>query len=518
MSSRTIARARTLSSINWLVDNRFKLGRRLGAGTCASVFKADDLVTGNRVAVKVQERNTLESHSNLEQEGFVMVLLAHKHIPAVYDIVKDDRYCYLVEEYCAGGDLLQLVQEFKRLSEKLSRKYFRQVCETVRFTHRAGYVHRDLKLENIMLDRRGDNILLGDWGFATQWQSDKKLQRSTGSFHYAPPEIWRGLPYTGPEVDVWALGVCLYVLATGKFPFFGRTHQIIAQRVLTPRSYARPSFLSSSFLDLMDRMLDMDPLTRITLDEVFKHPWMCADPSEDVTELDATASMEGITTDSQRDTTTTTTTTTTDSQRVTTRQRMQSMPTLGSALPALHPANTTSTLSTTTTTPSISSPPHTPPAADLGADHLSLNNETVPKPLPVSALVGGRERRERADSRTLCMEQLRKPTTQTNAAASTSDAGHTAPMEEAAGADSKEASSRSRPRSGIWKSVLKDFPRFRRHKGRNKKQSPLSRQAIDNSKKVKLAGEGSPADAGQEPALCPLGMLSATDHDRSVSI
>jgi serine/threonine protein kinase len=502
MSQRTIARARTLSSINWLVDNRFKLGRRLGAGTCASVFKAEDLMTGNIVAVKVQERESLESHSSLEQEGFVMVLLANKHVPTVYDIVKDDKYCYLVEEYCAGGDLLQLVQEFKRLSEPLSCKYFRQVCETVRFTHQGGYVHRDLKLENIMLDRSGENVLLGDWGFATQWKRDSKLQRSTGSFHYAPPEIWRGLAYTGPEVDVWALGVCLYVLATGKFPFFGRTHQIIARRVLTPRSYARPAHLSTSFMDLMDRMLDMDPLVRITLDEVLEHPWMCQQELSVATT--SSSPMEGITTDSAVGTGVDV------GVGPTRQQRMQSLPTLG-ALPTVRTAAPPSPLRTATSSAASAAPP-SHASSGSAATRAAASTEAAAAaktPLPASSL-GGRQRRERADSRTLCIEQLRRPAVSQPAAASTSDAGHTAPMEET-GVEVDEHSSDGR-RSGIWKSVLKDFPRFRRNKHRHKKQSPLSREQSHNHKKAKLPGDGTPL---QQPTLS---MLSATDTDRSVSI
>lgn len=180
------------------------------------------------------------------------------------------------------GTLLSLVtsrRESGGLTTHSIRRIFRQVVAGVHTMHSLGYVHKDLKLENMLVNDEG-SVMLCDFGFSTKYQRGKAtLCDNLGSLHYAAPELWLRQAYEGPEVDVWALGVCLFILATGCFPFGGKTAAEIYHNIETLTAlelpFPRRGLESPALKDLIRKMLTFDRTKRITLMEVSTHPFLC---------------------------------------------------------------------------------------------------------------------------------------------------------------------------------------------------------------------------------------------------
>jgi serine/threonine protein kinase len=155
-----------------------------------------------------------------------------------------------------------------RFNESEASTLFLQLVDAIEHTHNAGFVNRDIKLDNILI--KDGRLVVGDWGFASTWSKDKKHVSSVGSLKYCSPEIVNGRPYVGPEVDVWSLGVVLYSLITGRLPFNGAT-------VRTDISAARfnmPSDASEELRLLLSSMLCSDPSKRATISDVKTSAWM----------------------------------------------------------------------------------------------------------------------------------------------------------------------------------------------------------------------------------------------------
>lgn len=157
------------------------------------------------------------------------------------------------------------------ISMGLLHSIFEQLVEAVAAMHRQHYVHKDIKLENILYENR--TVYLCDFGFAQQFVPGKKtLCDSLGSLHYAAPELWNKFPYQGPEVDIWALGVCFYALATNTFPFNGSSGPEVLRQTRRPLPFP-PHCRSRWLRDLLRKMLEPDLDKRITIFEIQQHPF-----------------------------------------------------------------------------------------------------------------------------------------------------------------------------------------------------------------------------------------------------
>ncbi|MBN3296770.1 SIK1 kinase, partial [Amia calva] len=257
----------------------YEIIKTLGKGNFAVVKLARHKVTKTQVAIKIIDKTRLNS-SNLEKiyrEVQIMKLLNHPHIIKLYQVMETKDMLYIVTEYAKNGEMFDYLTSNGRLSEEEARKKFWQILMAVDYCHRHHIVHRDLKTENLLLDANM-NIKLADFGFGNFYNAREPLSTWCGSPPYAAPEVFEGKEYEGPQLDIWSLGVVLYVLVCGSLPFDGASLPALRQRVLEGR-FRIPFFMSQDCENLVRRMLVVDPAKRITIAQIKQHRWMLADPT-----------------------------------------------------------------------------------------------------------------------------------------------------------------------------------------------------------------------------------------------
>ena len=209
-------------------------------------------------------------------------MLKHPNIVRLYDVIETDKYIGIILDYASGGELFDHILAHRFLKEKDACRLFAQLISGVWYIHQCKIVHRDLKLENLLLDRNR-NVIITDFGFANRFEhrSDDLMQTSCGSPCYAAPElvISEGA-YVGSAVDIWSCGVILYAMLAGYLPFDddpanpdGDNINLLYKYIVnTPLSF--PDYISREARDLLSIMLQPDPQRRADLSLVMQHPWL----------------------------------------------------------------------------------------------------------------------------------------------------------------------------------------------------------------------------------------------------
>uniref|UniRef100_A0A672SCX1 non-specific serine/threonine protein kinase n=1 Tax=Sinocyclocheilus grahami TaxID=75366 RepID=A0A672SCX1_SINGR len=226
------------------------------------------------VAIKIIDKTQLDA-VNLEKiyrEVQIMKMLDHPHIIKLYQVMETKNMLYLVTEYAKNGEIFDYLAKHGRLSEPEARRKFWQILSAVEYCHNRNIVHRDLKAENLLLDGHM-NIKIADFGFGNFFQSGKPLATWCGSPPYAAPEVFEGQQYEGPQLDIWSMGVVLYVLVCGALPFDGPSLPVLRQRVLEGR-FRIPYFMTEDCEHLIRRMLVLDPSKRLSIGQIKEHKWM----------------------------------------------------------------------------------------------------------------------------------------------------------------------------------------------------------------------------------------------------
>ncbi|KAJ3021939.1 Map microtubule affinity-regulating kinase [Thoreauomyces humboldtii] len=248
--------------------------KTVGEGNFAKVKLAKHRLTGQEVAVKIIDKTTLDEKklSKLYREVRIMKLLHHPNIVKLYEVIETKYTVYLVMEYASGGELYDYLVVHGKMKEKEARAKFRQILSAVSYCHKKRVIHRDLKAENLLLDHNLD-IKIADFGFSNYFDPDSKLDTFCGSPPYAAPELFQGRRYTGPEVDIWSLGVILYVLTTGCLPFDGKNLQEMRESVCRGK-YRIPFYLSDFCEKLLRKFLVRDPYKRSGLEMLIDDGWI----------------------------------------------------------------------------------------------------------------------------------------------------------------------------------------------------------------------------------------------------
>ncbi|XP_017085437.2 serine-rich adhesin for platelets isoform X5 [Drosophila eugracilis] len=268
---------------------RFDIIKKLGQGTYGKVQLGINKETGQEVAIKTIKKCKIEAEADLvriRREVQIMSSVHHPNIIHIYEVFENREKMVLVMEFAAGGELYDYLSERKVLTEEEARRIFRQVATAVYYCHKHKICHRDLKLENILLDENG-NAKIADFGLSNVFDDQRLLGTFCGSPLYASPEIVEGTPYQGPEVDCWSLGVLLYTLVYGSMPFDGSNFKRLVKQISQGDYYEprKPSRASTLIRD----MLTVCPRKRASIEQICSHWWVnendnvsCLDLAEDL--------------------------------------------------------------------------------------------------------------------------------------------------------------------------------------------------------------------------------------------
>ncbi|CAN1309473.1 CBL-interacting serine/threonine-protein kinase 9 [Linum perenne] len=260
---------------------KYELGRTVGEGSFAKVKFAKNVDTGDSVAIKILDREQVLRHKMVEQlkrEISTMKLIKHPNVVNIYEVMASRSKIYIVLEFVDGGELFDKIANHGRLREDEARKYFQQIINAVDFCHSRGVYHRDLKPENLLLDSYGV-LKVSDFGlsaFAPQLRGDRLLHTACGTPNYVAPEfavqVLKDKGYDGSAADVWSCGVILFVLMAGYLPFDESNLMSLYQKICNA-DFTFPSWFSLGSKKLINRILDPNPLTRITIPEILEDEW-----------------------------------------------------------------------------------------------------------------------------------------------------------------------------------------------------------------------------------------------------
>ncbi|BBG92994.1 CBL-interacting protein kinase 1 [Prunus dulcis] len=230
--------------------------------------------SGQPFAVKILEKTRiidLKITDQIKREIGTLKLLKHPNVVRLHEVVASKTKIYMVLEYVTGGELFDKIAHKGKLTEAEGRKLFQQLIDGVSYCHNKGVFHRDLKLENVLVDAKG-NIKISDFGL------NGLLHTTCGSPNYVAPEILANKGYDGATSDIWSCGVILYVILTGFLPFDDRNLAVLYQKI--------PTWLSPGAKNLIKKILDPNPVSRITMtgiksDEWFKQDYSPANPDDE---------------------------------------------------------------------------------------------------------------------------------------------------------------------------------------------------------------------------------------------
>ena len=248
--------------------------KTIGSGTFSTVKLGIHRITQKKVAIKILDKNKIESKDDLERiirEMQILTEMDHQNVIKVFKIYEEENNFSLIMEYCEGGELFNYIVKKQRLTEEETCYFFYQIINGIEYIHSKGIAHRDLKPENLLI---GKNKILKiiDFGLSNFYDGTKRLETPCGSPCYASPEMVKGRKYDGFNIDIWAIGVILFAMLCGYLPFEDDENDndvLFSQIIKNKIDY--PSFLSALSLDILKKILVSDPLKRITIDEIKTH-------------------------------------------------------------------------------------------------------------------------------------------------------------------------------------------------------------------------------------------------------
>jgi len=254
--------------------------------------------TGEEVAIKFIERGD-KIDKNVEREIINhRQLSGHPNIVRFIEVFVTSTHLGISMEYASGGELFDRIVKAGRFSEDEARYFFQQLISGVEWCHREGVCHRDLKLENTLLDGRpAPRLKICDFGYSKSAIFDSQPKSTVGTPAYIAPEVLSRKQYAGEIADVWSCGVTLYVMLVGAYPFEDakdpRNFRKTIQKIMSV-DYAFPKNLplSRECFDLVGRIFVANPSKRISLGEIKRHPWFMKNLPPELSEKDVHSIVE----------------------------------------------------------------------------------------------------------------------------------------------------------------------------------------------------------------------------------
>lgn len=256
----------------------YKIGKVIGKGAFGKVNLAIHRLTGKFVALKSINKTFMKDENSLKkvrQEYNILKRARHQNIVRLYESFEIPTHIVYVMEVCGGGDLLTYVRRRRKLKEDYAKFIFRQIIQGIHYVHSKGVLHRDIKLDNILLTSEGD-VKICDFGVSKIVQNSKQLQtEQCGTPAYIAPEVFRGKGYRGFQSDIWSAGVVLYAMLFGTVPFKATNMaELQAQIINLQCSWGTPGEISAPSLAFLKRVLEVDPAKRLTPVQILNDPWM----------------------------------------------------------------------------------------------------------------------------------------------------------------------------------------------------------------------------------------------------
>ena len=276
--------------------NFYKYGRLIGQGAFGKVNLGLNVLTGRVVAIKSFNKKNLNSPNNENMKKIIyetnlMRRLNHPNITKILEMFEDEEYILIIMEYINGGNLFSFVKKRRKLTEKISKFLFKQIILGIKHIHSQNIVHRDVKLENILIDLN-NTIKICDFGIGRILSSPEELLHDQcGTPMYMAPEILtcsKEKGYKGFPVDIWSAGIALYIMLSGTLPFNvknendsfidgnnkNKKKNMALKKVIINNEPKKIEKISDNARDLLHGLLNKDPNKRLTCDEILKHPWL----------------------------------------------------------------------------------------------------------------------------------------------------------------------------------------------------------------------------------------------------
>ena len=257
--------------------SNYKYIKTIGEGTFGKVKLATHIITGEKVAIKILQKNLIKDknqYNRIEREIKYLKLFNHPNIIQIYEVLESSSSFYIVMEYAPGGELFNYIVEKEKLTEKETSFYFYQIIQAVKEIHKKKICHRDIKPENLLFTK--NKILkIIDFGLSSEY--DEYLSTPCGSPCYASPEMIRGKKYNGLSIDLWACGIILFAMLCGYLPFDDKNNNELFRKILECKiDYPEEDEveLSEISLDLINKILTSNPSKRIGINKILEHPFM----------------------------------------------------------------------------------------------------------------------------------------------------------------------------------------------------------------------------------------------------
>uniref|UniRef100_A0A0C9SA08 non-specific serine/threonine protein kinase n=1 Tax=Wollemia nobilis TaxID=56998 RepID=A0A0C9SA08_9CONI len=256
---------------------------KIGTGSYGKVVLHRSTKDGKRYAIKAFHKSRLSklrvapsetAMTDVLREVSIMKKLDHPNIVNLVEVIDDPDtdHFYMVMEYVEGRWICEGSGPPGGIGEATARRYFRDVVAGLMYLHSHNIVHGDIKPENLLVDSNG-RVKIGDFSVSRSFEDNNdELRRSPGTPVFTAPECCLGLTYHGKAADVWALGVTLYCMVLGRYPFIGETLQDTYDRIVHDELLI-PEDMDPELSDLLQGLLCKDPKKRFTLDVVARHPW-----------------------------------------------------------------------------------------------------------------------------------------------------------------------------------------------------------------------------------------------------
>ena len=264
------------------ISELYEIKGNLGKGKFGQVKLGIHKESGKQVAIKIINKKYVEDmeFEQIKSEIDILKIAKHPNIIKLYDVFENEKYIYIIMEYCPGGDLFSYIEkrDFK-IKEERAAEIIHKLCTAVYFLHQYGIVHRDLKPENILMMDQTDNadIRLVDFGLGKMLGPGEKCDEPFGTFSYVAPEVLQAKPYDF-KVDLFAIGIITYLLVAGFLPFDDEDSEkeIARQTVYDPTPFPKKIWdnISQEAKMFVDNLLSKAPEKRMNLQEVLQHKWL----------------------------------------------------------------------------------------------------------------------------------------------------------------------------------------------------------------------------------------------------